>query len=232
MAPEERNENTQELPENVASLPSRQTTGERFLENRHDDDDSVNENEFYESEDEINTTPYRQTLADEARSMAIGRATHAYKKKLATKKVSTARVLTKTALRFTISILILGYLLQLLFALIALLGFGFHGGLVYAKEQTILGKAIGIFWDFEKTLPFERVGLAFWGLGVLLTFAFFIVYLFLFRIFGIDPFRTALAFFLCAALLALNLFPITNLFPWLLLWVCYVLFSKQEDSSF
>ena len=134
---------------------------------------------------------------------------------------------SKTAVRNTLWVAIIAYLWQFLFAIGALVGFGIHGGILYVRHETLVGNVLGWFADFEKLSPFEGLGYAFWGLGFLLVSVQFICFFVFFRAVGYNPVGSSVAFLVTAVCFALSIFPVTNLFPWLILWIIFVmLFSR------
>jgi hypothetical protein len=145
-------------------------------------------------------------------------------------KKALKKVASKGALRYSISIAAFVYIaIQFPLAIISGVCFGLHGYILYVKNETLLGKFFGLFFNYENYLPFESVGYAALGIIIILTIAEFIIYFFLFKLVGINPLRSSISTVTTATAFALNLIPITNVFPWLLLWICYMLlFSKDE----
>lgn len=145
-------------------------------------------------------------------------------------KKALKKVVSKGALRYSISIATFVYVaIQFPLAIISIAGFGLHANILYAKSETLLGKFVGLFFDFEKYFPFEGIGYVALGIIMIVTIAEFFIYFFLFKLIGINPLRSSISTVTTASAFALNLLPITNIFPWLLLWICYMLlFSKDE----
>ncbi len=227
--------------ERVSELPTRTSTGDRILREKYarvtgaDESEAVREQEEYlreverqeeafaEEEAHARAVEQMQAQIEIARQLlkhARGGASFA-KKNL---KIAT-RIASLLWISFWVAII--AYLWQLLFAIGALVGFGIHGGILYVRHETLVGKVLGWFADFEKLSPFEGLGYVFWGLGFLLVTLQFIYFFILLRVCGYKPFGSSTMFLVTAVCLGFSIFPATNLFPWLILWIFSVmLFSR------
>ena len=123
------------------------------------------------------------------------------------------------------------YLWQLVFGLISLLIFVLHGEILNFQNNTVLGKVTSWFFDFGKIFSTEQIGLVVWGIAVLIVLITFLGFYLWYRLLGIKPFGTVISAFVTILALSLSLLPVTNLFPWLVLWVLYMnassLFSNK-----
>ncbi len=216
--------------EKVSSLPSRQTTDERLLADYWEKKErGVETNEIPVEEPGERT---EGTVSQTAEALRVAKNEYVRRnlKRSLTKKMKPAGVVTKTAFRFTISIILFAYVIQLVCALGSLVGFGLHGVVLHVRHETWYGKLLGKMFDFQDWLFFEPLGYALWIVVVVMTLVLFICYMFVFYLFEIDPLATTMTTFVTAVCLALNIFPVTNLFPWLVIWVCYILFSKNTKA--
>jgi hypothetical protein len=125
------------------------------------------------------------------------------------------------------------YMFQLPFAVFSFIAFIIHGKLLETRDTTWYGKLLGFVVDFPNKLPFELIGYLCWGVVLVITFAVFLSYVFYFEARGISIVRSgSIAIFVTASCLALNIFPGTNIFPFLLIWVIYMcLFGKIKKMS-
>ncbi len=222
--------------ERVSELPTRTSTGDRILRKKYAHDTEADESEAIREQEEYLREVERQEEAfaeEEAHAKAVEqvRAKQAIQTQVTYQLLSRARggasFASKTAVRNTLWVAIIAYLWQFLFAIGALVGFGIHGGILYVRHETLAGKVLGWFADFEKLSPFEGLGYAFWGLGFLLVSVQFICFFVFFRAAGYNPIGSSVAFLVTAVCLGLSIFPATNLFPWLILWIIFVmLFSR------
>lgn len=113
-------------------------------------------------------------------------------------------------------------LFQLPLAILSLVGFYFHAKAVEIKDTTWYGQILGKLVDFPSKFPFELIGMACWGLVFMITVGVFITYLFFFQRLKISVFSSTSSILITASCLALNIFPVTNIFPFLLIWVIYM----------
>lgn len=132
--------------------------------------------------------------------------------------------LHRTELLFTsLGVVSIAYLFQLAFAVLSLVALFIHGKLLETKETTWYGKLLGIVIDFPSRLPFELIGMACWAVVLAITFGVFFNYVFYFQARKISIIRGGGATILVTAVcLGLNIFPVTNIFPFLLIWVIYM----------
>lgn len=119
---------------------------------------------------------------------------------------------------------------QFLFGLISLVGLGAHVVVAYFQEETWIGSFLGFFIDFAKYFPGETFGYAFWMLATVVAFCTFLVFLLWYYFTGIRVFHSTLSSLITILCLALSLLPVTNLFPWLVLWILYINSSTLFSS--
>ncbi len=123
------------------------------------------------------------------------------------------------------------YLWQLVFGLISLFIFVMHGEIVNFQNNTVLGKVVSWFFDFQKIFSTEQIGLVVWGIAVLIVLVTFLGFYLWYQLLGIRPFGTVMSTFVTILALSLSLLPVTNLFPWLVLWVIYMNASSLFSSK-
>ena len=114
---------------------------------------------------------------------------------------------------------------QFLFALISLFGFAvqaMYDSLLEGTIGTILSYTIGFIFDIKDWIPGEFLGMVFWGLSTILSIGVFVIFWFWYKLNGIDPFKTTSGFLITTICFSLSIFPVTNLFPWLVLWIIYI----------
>lgn len=132
---------------------------------------------------------------------------------------TSARLLSPFGFWVGIGAVCTAYLWQLMFGIIALAGLFAAFNIQYFEEETLVGRFVGTFIDLNSFIPGEYIGLGALGINMLISFAIFIAFTGIYFLKGFNPFGTPLLFVFAAVCLALNIFPVTNLFPWLLLWV-------------
>ncbi len=129
-----------------------------------------------------------------------------------------SKKLTGSTRWWLVGILSTLYMWQLLFALLSLVGFGLDGLI----KESFFGKAIGIFINVEKLFPAVYLGYGAWGICTILsisTFLFVSLWYQLNRVSIFSDLATTAITLLC---LSLSFLPISNLFPFLLIWVIYM----------
>lgn len=117
---------------------------------------------------------------------------------------------------------------QFVFGAIAAVGFAMHALVAGWQEGSTLGKIVGFFVDVQKYFPGQYIGYGFWALALIVGLCGFIGFMIFFYLLQIDLMRTTLTTFVLAVCLALTILPFTNIFPWLLFWVWYVV--RTETS--
>ncbi len=121
------------------------------------------------------------------------------------------------------------YLWQLLFAVISLIGFTIHGYILDVQSNSWWGRLTSVFVDFSKIIPGEMLGYAFYGINFILVMGLFIcLVLWYYLGNGISVLSSTMSALITFACLALSIMPVTNLFPWLLLWVIYMELLKTK----
>lgn len=138
-----------------------------------------------------------------------------------TKKASSIRKLSSFTRFASLGIAFIICFWQFFFALVSLIGFGFHGTTLYVKEQSVAVTIVDSVLNISKLIPGEYLGVGFWGLASLLSLAAFTVYFIWFYATGLRPFSTVLSALVTIVCISLSLIPITNLFPWLVFWIIY-----------
>jgi hypothetical protein len=140
------------------------------------------------------------------------------------------RRLYMRALPYILLVLSIIYIFQLLCGLFSLVGFGLHAYIETARDGNLLEQAAYQIIDFvvnlEETAPAEAIGLIFWGMTTFYSVIIFILFQGWFQIIGINPFSTTISFIVTVVCLSLSLLPVTNLFPWMILWVLYMSISS------
>lgn len=228
----------QNAHERVAKLPSRTTVGDHYLDEKYNRQNGNNSDEEQAQEElmqeeiamEEELRAEEEERARRQRIIQAKQILHGQAKKLASKHIFSGKNLgAKSTVRFLLGIALTIYVWQFVFAIISLVGYGIHAHVLYLRNQTIIGKVVGFFTEFQKWLPFENLGNAMWGLTTLLVFAEFVCFYIVFKVIGRNPMATSVSTLVTATSLALSMFPLTNIFPWLVLWVIYILlFVKTE----
>jgi len=132
------------------------------------------------------------------------------------RKLSSFRNWTGIGVIFTI------YLWQLVFALISLVGFGAQALVSDFVNDSWFGKFVSFFIDIEKYFPGEYLGWGLWGAATFLAIGTFLGYLIYYQLIGISVFRSTVSTLITFTCFSLSLLPVSNLFPWLLIWVVYI----------
>ncbi len=129
-----------------------------------------------------------------------------------------------------IAVVVKSYIWQCLFGLLSLMSLVTHAMIEDFQNNNKLGIAISWFVDFSNFFPGFEVGFVFWGISIAIVIVTFLGFYLWFKALGLAPFGTVMSMFLSILFLALSLLPVTNLFPWLVLWFLYInsssLFSK------
>lgn len=229
----------QNAHERASQLPTRTPVGERFLREKYEREESkvnlererveqetlLDQNRLESAQAEATYTKYVQT--QQARRLVQENANRLLQKKL----LSRINPASKNILRTGISLMVFAYMWQFIFALGTLVGFAMHGHVLYLRHETIGGKILGFVVDFQNWLPFEALGYAFFALTLLIVIITFIPAYACLQLFGYKPIGSMVAFFVTATLLGLSIFPVTNLFPWLIIWFVFIgMFSKSRTS--
>lgn len=122
------------------------------------------------------------------------------------------------------------YTLQALFGLISLIFFGAQGvfesvteNVVVKAVVTAVTKVISLFADIQNFAPLQDLALLFWGLSALIAIITFFAFLIMFTFTAREEIGgTPLALLATALTFACSILPVSNLFPWIVLWVIYV----------
>lgn len=131
-----------------------------------------------------------------------------------------------------ISALATAYVWQLVFAVISLIGIAGHGAILDYEKNTLLGKFTSMFLSITSVLPLDKIGLAFWALGCLLSIGVYFTMILYFHLTNtVDPFKDGISILVMFVALSANILPGLAIFPFLLLWVVYLfsttLFNKR-----
>ena len=121
-----------------------------------------------------------------------------------------------------IGVVINVYIWQFIFALMSLVGFGAHALVLDFAQHNFVGKLISFAINLEKISPGQYLGWAMWGAAALLTVGTFIAYLMYYYAIGIKVFDTTMSTFLTFMCFIMAFLPVTNLFPWLIMWIVYI----------
>lgn len=130
-----------------------------------------------------------------------------------------ARTAAKNVFRAGLIPLLIVYLIQLVLALITLTAL-FGQGVLDTYVQGIISL---------DTLK-DTASIAM-GINMILSIALFLILYVILRVSGIDPFKTSGHFIFTVVCFGLNLFPITNLLPWFLIWSGYFLLSSMVKNA-
>lgn len=142
--------------------------------------------------------------------------------------VKGAKAARKSVIIYELTIVGIAYLIQLAFAIISLAGFGLKALVVSTVKSTIVGQLANKFvklfgGDISNWVPGESIGWVAWGLVAILTLCLFVGYLIWFFMNGINVLmKSHFSFLITTVLFALNFLPVTNLGPWLVIWVVYI----------
>ncbi|QQR64720.1 hypothetical protein IPH92_04125 [Candidatus Kaiserbacteria bacterium] len=218
----------------VSRIPSRETVGERHLRGGKWSPEAANDaGAIQAANDDAYAAENAMMIAEAQESANQSRIQQAIKekgKKMLLKKLASEKtLLARTSIRSTLWYALIAYVLQIFFAVGAMLGFGGHAVVLYLRHETIVGRVFGVLIDFQNILPFEGLGYVFWGLGIVLSLALLIGYNLFFFFIGISVLRSSTMFLIMVVCFAFNIIPFINILPWLLLWVIYMsLFSSRE----
>jgi hypothetical protein len=129
------------------------------------------------------------------------------------------------------------YIWQFILAILSLVGFGGQAIITGFLEETWVGKAInfvvGFFIDLKNFIPFEYLAMAFWGIGCLLSFATVTALIIWFTLQGKSILHNTVSTLISFVCISLSILPVTNLFPWLILWALYIeIFVPAKGSLF
>jgi hypothetical protein len=173
--------------------------------------------EFYETEQQIELS---------ARRVESELASHAV-------QTISGKALSRATLRYSLWVAGVVCFWQGIFAILSLVGFGMHAYILQIRNETLAGRFVGFFFDFQNYFPGEFVGMTFWAISALIGGGAFLGYIIFFYVLGVRVMATVVGTLLMALCFALTILPIINIFPWLLLWVLYLngatLFSKRAN---
>ncbi len=227
------NRGIQNVQQRVSDIPSRETVGERHLRGGKWGDKTANDTKIIQAAND----EYAYAVAIAVEEESVNEATqsriqHAIrekgKKMLLKKALGKKTLLARQSIKATLWLAFMAYLLQVLFAIGALVGFGAHAMALYFTKENVVGQILGLLID-AKDLPFEGLGYAFWGLGVILSLMVLIGYLIFFRILGITILQSSTMMLITIVCFAFNISPGLNIFPWLLFWVIYMSLSSASE---
>ncbi len=228
----------QNVQQRVSNIPSRETVGERHLRGGKWGPKAANDAEIIQAANDEYAYAAAIAVEEAGEAAEQSRIMDAIRERgrrmLLKKALGKKAVLSRQSIRWSIGIAINAYILQIFFAVGALIGFGLQG-LVYGAIGTLhngglVGKALEKVAGFiSNFLPFEPVGLLFLGLGILLSLVVLIGYLIYFYFLDITILQSSVMVGITVVCFAFNIAPGLNLLPWLLLWVIYMsLFSSSE----
>ena len=219
-ASRDENRGIQNIQKRVARLPTRTPVGDRYKGMGWDK--AANDAKVMEA---ANDAQFTQTVAKEEleaeqlRAVQTSVAKKTLSAKLAKQSVASRGMLLGTSL----GVAGVAYVFQFTFALFSLISLYIHAKLLETQETTWYGKMLGLVVDFPSKLPFKIIGMACWGIVFAITIIVFINYVFFFQLRGISVLKGgATSLLITATCLALNILPVTNIFPFLLIWVIYM----------
>lgn len=122
------------------------------------------------------------------------------------------------------------YTLQFLFGLCSLIFLGANATITAMTEGGIVGavlsvvkKVLNFFVDLESFAPLQDLTFLFWGLSAVVALITFFGFLLWFTFTAREEIGgTPLALLATALTFACSILPVSNLFPWIVLWVLYV----------
>ncbi len=225
---DDRIRNVRVLTRNDPSLENRNSVSESFIQNksmqaeadRFQGRESANDakRQALAAETAANDEQYRRSVdaRDRARIQAALRARAQSTGKIATlAQINPASPLVDVVFGFKL------YIVQLILAIFAAVGLFIQGGQEALSNGNLLQQFTSIFTE----LPAQAmggIGTLAWGLVISLSFGIFLIFLVRFKRRRINPFNTVGSTFVTYTLLALNVIPIINIFPWLLIWIVYI----------
>lgn len=119
------------------------------------------------------------------------------------------------------------YFWQLACALISLIGIATQATITYTLNETMVGSVINkvasfVGFDLASLFPADMFGMAFWALSSMIALCTMVGFFLWFVLTDTPVIDTPLMFLATALTLALSILPISNLFPWIPLWVLLV----------
>ncbi len=149
-------------------------------------------------------------------------------------KLGAVRGISTFARWTGIGIAVTAYFWQFLAASASLIGMGIWGSREYIVNETVVGKTVSTVagWvglDFQKLFPAEYIAFGFWGLATLIALFTFIAFMLWFYLTGVRVFRSTISTLLTSLCFALSILPVSNLFPWIALWIVYI--NLMETAS-
>ncbi len=126
-----------------------------------------------------------------------------------------------------LGIAITAYLWQFLFAFLSL---AFLAGAQILTDTPVLGKALTWIIGFIG-IDMSTPGFALWGLASFINIITFLCFFLWFKMLKINVLGTIMSMFVTLFALALSLLPVSNLFPWIVLWIIYVNINSLFSST-
>jgi hypothetical protein len=171
-----------------------------------------------------------QLALEEARDVArrtIARKQAILKNNRATGIAGKARAATGLVRWTGVGIAVTTWFWQFACAAISLVGIGAWATIEEIATGSLLGRAsnwiLGIFGSsLQNLFPAEMIAFGFWGLASLIALCAFIGFLLWFYLTGAKVFDTPITALITALVFACSLIPVSNLFPWIPLWVIYI----------
>lgn len=119
------------------------------------------------------------------------------------------------------------YSLQFFFGVISLIGIGGQAMANELVNGSFIGRAINsvtklVGIDLATLIPFDYFGFGFWGLATMVALCSFFAFLLLFAFTHAHVFSTTGMTLITALTFACSILPVSNLFPWIPLWVMAV----------
>lgn len=110
------------------------------------------------------------------------------------------------------------FMWQFVFALASMVGFGLDA----LVKESFIGKLVGLFVDIEKFFPAIYLGYGGWGISALIALSTFLMASLWYHFNNVHIFGSIITLSITLLCLSLSFLPISNLFPFLLLWVLYM----------
>ncbi len=213
----------QNVQQRVSDIPSRETVGERHLRGGKWGPKAANDAEVIQAANDEYAYAIAVAEIEEQETQQQSRIQHAIREKAKKMLLKNALVkktlLARLSIRSTLWYVFIAYLLQVVFAVGALVGLGIMG----LASSNVVTKFIA------SLTPLEPLGLMCLGLGVMLSLVVLIGYLIFFRFLGISILQNSILFSVTIVCFFGSFAPGASLFPWLVCWVIYISLSSSVE---
>jgi hypothetical protein len=165
--------------------------------------------------------------AQEATRRAVMRRQMMLKERHATSVASKVKGIGGFARWGGLAVAITAWFWQFVCAGISLVGIGLWATISEMVNGNFVGRAInwglGLFGtSIESLIPTDTFALAFWALATLIALCTFVGFCIWFYLTGAHVFDTPLIALMTTHTYALSIMPVSNLFPWIPLWVVVI----------